>query len=420
MTQYDKNVDKAILKELYPEPSRLFTNKTSFNELYRGICRSYKKISRTTFSFHLKRMIDEDKLIDREDDLVRGTIVNYFLTELGKQKYRFYFSLTPTNQQINEENLEKIYQLLFLFANANIYKALYSEKEFEDFLSKIPISKDQLIVDSIKVEKEPENTTSSSSHQNIQPPYYIIWEDDDIEENNLILKRTHTKFKPVKSEILVSKQEIEYVLHKHKAPSFEDGQNDNRQGIERRCSYRYHIPGVSLSDFMHHTPIKYIGFTKEEVKKVFDFLERNRTIKPINDHLGEKRYSMYPAHKSLRDLLVEYAGAQVMATVKLQLIWFNFRRLTREEWKWYVFLHGKERAVEYSTFAYKNRNSIRRSKSKTDIIRTKEIIEEYDSEISDTLESLEKEYADTIQKYKFPLRGVLEMVYPEFIRRATF
>jgi DNA-binding HxlR family transcriptional regulator len=108
---YLKNIDIAILKELYPEPSRLFTNKTSFNELYRIICRSHKKISRTTFSFHLKRMMEEDKLIDREDDLVRGTIVNYFLTEPGKQKYRFYFSLTSKSQRINDENLEKVYQL---------------------------------------------------------------------------------------------------------------------------------------------------------------------------------------------------------------------------------------------------------------------------------------------------------------------
>ena len=86
MTQYDKNIDKAILKELSPEPTRLFTNKTSFNELYRGICRSYKKISRTTFSFHLRRMRVEDELIDRDDNLVRGTMVNYFLIEAGKQK----------------------------------------------------------------------------------------------------------------------------------------------------------------------------------------------------------------------------------------------------------------------------------------------------------------------------------------------
>jgi Fe2+ or Zn2+ uptake regulation protein len=366
-------------------------------------------------------MMGEDKLIDREDNLVRGTAVNYFLTEAGKQKYRFYFSLMPTNQQINDENLEKVYQLLFLFVNANTFNALYSEKEFEDFLSKIPISKDQLIVDSVKAEKKfEEDTTSSSSRHNIQPPYFAVWEDDDFEEDVLILNRIHTRFKPIKSEISISKNEIEYVLPKHKEPSSEGGEDDNMQRIERRRSYRYHIPGVSLSDFMHRTPIKYIGFTIEEVKRVFNFLERNRIIKPINDHLGEKRYSMDPAHKSLRDLLVEYAGVHVMATIKLQLIWFNFRRLTREEWKWYEFLNGKKRAIESSTFAYKNRNAIRRLKNKTDIARTNKIIEEYDSEISEILRSLEKEYAYTIQKYNFPLRGVLEMIYPEFIRRTKF
>ena len=78
--------------------------------------------------------MEEYKLIDRDANSVRGTIVNYFLTEAGKQKYRLYFLPTTTNQQLNEENLEKIYQLLFLFANANIHNTLNSEKEFEDLL----------------------------------------------------------------------------------------------------------------------------------------------------------------------------------------------------------------------------------------------------------------------------------------------
>jgi hypothetical protein len=241
-------------------------------------------------------------------------------------------------------------------------------------------------------------------------------EDDDIEEDNLILKRIHTRFKPVKSEISLWKEEIEYIPHKELR--FDNVQYD--RGIERRCLYRYHIPGISLSDFMRYTPNKYIGFTREEVARLFGLLERNRIINPINDHLGEKRYSMDPAHKSLRDLLVEYAGIHIMATIKLQLIWFNFRRLTREEWNWFYFLNGKKRAIESYTFAYKNRNSIRRSKNKTDIIRTKKIIEEYDAEISDMLQRLEEEYADTVQKYNFPLKGMLEMIYPVFIRRATF
>ena len=33
-------------------------------------------------------MKDEQKLIDKYDNLVRGTSVNFFLTEAGKQKYQ--------------------------------------------------------------------------------------------------------------------------------------------------------------------------------------------------------------------------------------------------------------------------------------------------------------------------------------------
>ena len=326
---------------------------------------------------------------------------------------------------------------MFLFANANIHNTLHSEKEFEDLLSKIPISKDKLIVDYVDINEEPEEQMASAGSHHVthissekdQPSHYFV-SGPDIEEDILLLKSTHTRFKPIKSEISIWKDDIEYLPLQGKGFSRDESQNDiskiisiqirerlKKETVKKRHSYGYFIPGISLSDFINHTPaLRYIGFTKEEVERVFDLLEKNCMIKPISYHLGEKRYSMDPAHKPLRDLLVKYASIQVTVTVKLQLIWFNFRRLTREEWKWYEFLYGKKRAIDYSRFAY----LIRRSKKKADQLSTKRIINEYDSDISDMLQSLEKEYADTHQKYNFPLRGVLEMIYPEFIRRATF
>jgi DNA-binding HxlR family transcriptional regulator len=441
VSRYDKNVDKAILRELYPESSELFTNKTSFNELYREICKIYKKISRTTFSFHLRRMMEEDKLIDREDNSGRGTIVNYFLTEAGKQKYRFYFPSTSTNQQLDEENLEKIYQLLFLFTNARIFNTLQTEKEFETFLSKIPISRDKLIVDSIDVNKEPnEQLASTGSHhvtyvtlEKGRPSHYAII-GPDVGEDILVLKRTRTTFEPIKSEIFIWKEEIDYLPLEPKGFSQDESQDDSnkrisiqiqerlkKEAVKKSYSYEYFIPGISLSDFINHTPsLRYIGFTKEEVERVFDLLEKNGIVKPINDHLGEKRYSMYRAHESLRDLLVKYASIRVTATIKLQFIWFNFRRLTREEWKWYEFLHGKKQAIEYSRVARKERDLVRRSKNNNHILRVKGIIDGYNSEIQEMLKILEREYADTIRKYSFPLKGLMQMIYPEFIKCAKY
>ena len=294
-----------------------------------------------------------------------------------------------------------------------------------------------MIVDYVDVKEEPEEQIASEGSHHVtyitsekdQPSRYFIC-GPDIEEDLLLLKCTHTRFKPIKSEISIWEEETEYLPLQLEGFSHDKSQNDinkrisiqiqerlKKETVKKRHSYGYFIPGISLSDFINHTPaFRYIGFTKEEVESVFDLLEKNCIIKPINLHLGEKRYSLDPAHKPLRDLLVKYAGIQVMVTVKLQLIWFNFRRLTREEWKWYEFLHGKKRAFDYSRFEY----SFRRTKKKADTPSTKKIIDEYDSEISDMLQSLEKEYADTIKKYNFPIRGVLEMIYPKFIRRATF
>jgi hypothetical protein len=434
--RYDRNIDKAILSELYPTESRLFTNKTSFNAMYKRICQNYRKISRTTLSFHLRRLKDEEKLLDRDDNSGRGTIVNYYLTEAGKQKYRFYYPSTPSNIGLDEERLEKIYQLLFLFISTHVFNALYSEKEFEDFLSKIPISKDQLVVDTI---------------ESAENPY------EDIDEDMLVLKSTRTSFKPIKSEILISKEEIEYLpLHKE-GFSLDETQNDTKEritlqlkerlkneNIEKSYSYDYFIPGISQSDFINSTPtLKYIGFTKEEVERVFDFLEKNHIIKPINDYLGEKRYwiddsiklfrdliiheygekrdSSDSSNKSLRDLLSEYGGIESRAITKMQLIWMNFRRPTYEERKWYEFLKGKEEAAENFRFAYEFRSSLRKAKKRSDLQNNaKQGIKEIDSQISKTLTELEEKYVDIIQKYNFPLKGVLEMVHPEFIKHATY
>jgi hypothetical protein len=344
-----------------------------------------------------------------------------------------------TNQQLNEENLEKIYQLLLLFINASIYNTLQTEKEFEIFLSKIPISRDKLIVDSIDVDEEPEEQLSSTGSNRVtyftlekdQPSHYAIFGPDDVEEDILVLKRTRTKFKPIKSEISIWKEEIEYLPLEPKGFSQNESSNKRlsiviqerlkKEAVKKSYSYEYFIPGISLSDFIEHTPsLRYIGFTKEEVKRVFELLEKNGIVKPINDYLGEKRYSMDRAHESLRDLLGKYASIWITVTVKLQLIWFNFRRLTREEWKWYEFLHGKKRVIEYSRIAFKERNLVRRSKNNDRILRVKGIIDEYNSEISELLQILEREYADTIRKYSFPLKGLIQIVYPEFIRCAKY
>ena len=92
----------------------------------------------------------------------------------------------------------------------------------------------------------------------------------------------------------------------------------------------------------------------------------------------------------------------------------------QKEWKWYEFLHGKKRAIDYSRVARKERDLVRRSKNNHHILRVKRIIGEYNSEISEMLRILERDYADSIRKYNFPLKGLLQIIYPEFIKCAKY
>jgi hypothetical protein len=54
---------------------------------------------------------------------------------------------------------------------------------------------------------------------------------------------------------------------------------------------------------------------------------------------------------------------------------------------------------------------------KDDILHT---ISDFDKKIKNDLVELEKNYANTIRKYHFPIKRLREMIYPEFIENASF
>jgi hypothetical protein len=49
----------------------------------------------------------------------------------------------------------------------------------------------------------------------------------------------------------------------------------------------------------------------------------------------------------------------------------------------------------------------------------KHLIRDFDNGLKENMKELEQKYASVIRKYGFPLKGLLKMIYPEFIQQAT-
>jgi DNA-binding HxlR family transcriptional regulator len=141
--RYDYNIDSCIIAILSEKST------SSFNELLKEVEESRRSISRPVFTFHVNKLLNDD-IIGKHDKGLRGTRVYYFLTDYGKQQLRLY----PSKVQEDKERLERVYQLLFFFVSEyhdkGISYKLDSEEDFDNFLSKMHISKSDLVVDSVR------------------------------------------------------------------------------------------------------------------------------------------------------------------------------------------------------------------------------------------------------------------------------
>ena len=120
--------------------------------------RNGKTISSALFSFHLKQMLKLDRKRSRyiipileKRDCGRGSNIFYSLTNSAKKRLKLELPLL-----IEESDREKAYHLFFNFTafqnvpTDNNSSVKLSEEEFEHFLSKIHISRNELKQISVK------------------------------------------------------------------------------------------------------------------------------------------------------------------------------------------------------------------------------------------------------------------------------
>src|SRR6266487_17730 len=125
-------------------------NKTiSFNELHRMTNQIYKKIPRSVFTFHIKKLIDEG-LLGKDDDGKRGKPVYYFLTEKAKQEVRLKIRGEISKIENNDDDKRRKLYLLLLVSEFTFredeYGCIKTEDELEEFLAKIHTSRQHLVI----------------------------------------------------------------------------------------------------------------------------------------------------------------------------------------------------------------------------------------------------------------------------------
>lgn len=310
----------------------------------------------------------QEKLIERDNDSPRkGAKVYYSLTENGRKKYKYFHNSSLSNEQIDEEKLEKLYQLLFFVdAVLNPLAVIKSEQELEYLLSTNHKSKDDLLVDfrysggfpRLLLKKEDyfsyskgfagfERLLLKEDYKEIRTKMTedITEGKIRITENTLYYNVVTTKFKSTSSDFDIWKEDHHYLPLAGAEPLWQLYQKQELKDAKTSFFYYIRLSGVSISNlFRESRPafLNNIDITDEEVMEGFARLEKDGIIRPINDLFGEKRYSISPDHELLRELLRWYWKIFEVARLKMELIWQFFRRPTYHEEKWFELFYGEK------------------------------------------------------------------------------
>ena len=445
--RYDQSLDKTILAKLYPN------NPLSFNKLYNEINldRPFnKQIPKGTFDFHIRKLRDQERLIERDiDNPKKGTKVLYSLTEEGRKNYKFYHDSSLSKKQIDEEKTETFYQLLFFIEVVShpIYK-IESEQELEYFLSQNHKSKGDLVADFSYSGGRPQLRLEEDYKENNPMEVGPIFDTEKgkirIESDILYYDIVTTKFKPVSDNFDIWKEVHHYlplpsnaepywpVIYKKEIYKEEISSDVAKSGF----FYYVRCDGISMTDLVQEFRpglLKYIDLTEEEIREGFYRLEKDGIIRPINDLLGEKRYSISPAHESLKNLIREYWKVFDIAFAKMVAIWRYYRRPTYHERKWLELLYGEKpsgklfvdlqnyrQAILKYQIRRKHRRKAIQNLANLAHSRMRGTINDTDAIIQRYIKSIEEKYSiDTIQRYHFPLKRLMEMIYPQFIQHAS-
>jgi hypothetical protein len=315
-------------------------------------------------------MLQENRL-HKDDSGRKGAKVFFSLTESAIKGYQL--EVLGVNEKSSKQRI--LYQLIFLRETHGLDYSIY-EQDLDFFLSNIPASRKDLIIDS---------------------------EEEDEELG------TFTYYKPIKG---ISIHRLSFKQRKYnKAETY----------------YNIRLPGVSIRDVINPNlgrrisfplPFDHILFTEEEVRDGIYKLQNAELIRPVPYINDEERYSL--VNNEFRQLL---DGLYSVHSEKMGLIrhrWM-YERSTKEEYKQIELIYGKKKAHEMMNYSYQIRQGIRKEikENKSLVQQVQRWQSDYKlqmAKISDKIQKIKGKYSNTLSHYGFSQDFVENLLFEKIMQ----
>ena len=378
MRSYNESIDKLIIELLY------HSNELTFGQLEEQLKPNLEHFSYKTYSKRLNAMSkpkkDKDSryaiqpvLIKR--DLGRGSNVFYSLTKNARTRCDLKLPIMKSDSLV-----EKAYRILLrsIAFEHSPYRILKDENEYNSFLQKFLINKNELQLDG---------------------------DDNDVNKN------------PYRVTKLIHQQsgiKINYLKHLEESDNYGD------------FEYYYKLPGISIRDFVANynpgLPYGHLSFKEDQVNEYFKLLENKGLIEKAKYFTSltpdeEERYNIVDKKdnrfkKFLKECWLLQGSTAIYPIPK----WRGINKPTEEEKIWYEELWGKQRTKQmltsYSTYRItfkKNKNKQVEKEIQTQLISHK-------LALKNKFEKIQNEYPDIINAYSYLVDPLLNLVYPQFLR----
>jgi hypothetical protein len=363
--KYRQDIIEGIICTLLKESELTYTGLYDHVTKILGSALSYRDFER-----HINRMRRENRL-HKEDSGRKGAKVFFSLTESAIKGYQL--EVLGINEKSSKQRI--LYQLIFLRETHGLDYSIY-EKDLDFFLSHIPASRKDLVIDS----------------------------EDELEGIS-----TNTYYKPIKEVRIhrVSLKENKY----NKAETY----------------YNISLPGVSIRDVINPNlgrrisfplPFDHIAFTEEEVRDGIHKLQNAKLIRPVLYINDEERYSL--VNNEFRQLL---DSLYVIHREKMSLIkhrWM-YERSTKEEYKQIELIYGKKNAHKIMNYSYQIRQGIRK-----EIKEDKGLVQQIQrwqsgyksrmAKISEEILKIKGKYSNTLSHYGFSQDFVENLLFEKIMQ----
>ena len=437
--EYDKDLDDAIINELYFKNSNL---KRGYNELYSLVndnyfkkkkCNINKDLSRSTFNFHLHKLLSEN-VLEKHDSGMKGSKIPYFLSKktIIEIKYKIFEIKSKREQQkIKESDAErhkKLYLLLLFASFPEDSRFLPSKKltetEFNNFLNKLNMQEENLqIVNKIIYDSNNFLTPTEGEWNDYgNYPYPTLFS-----ESLVHLYQRRSLWKILENKIKnkeITKDKIYMLYRKITFESFDRFQIEKRfYQLSKEISptpfyyieYTIYNKGFILEDLINQKRrifYESIGFTADEIKETIKIGLEEKIIIPSN--FIDSRYIIFD--KELEKYL-ERCTNFVYAILDIIITLSKYFKPSEEERKYLELFKGKV----YSNKILNENYELRQKRNPENVEPILNIaIYELDNWIFQnyldlTVPSINN---DLVNKYNIPLDIILEAIYPKLIQNS--